>query len=275
MNLKQVVMDALGRAKSVHDSLGKEGIVPVGKNRFGDTSLKGDIEAEKVVFDCFQNAQIPIRFVSEEHGVTDITPSPKYLGVLDGTDGSGVYKKYFGTGRYGTLLGIFSSLDPYYNDYVVCGFMEHATGRLFIASKNGGSFVVTDGSATRIQCSNSTVLDDTTRIHIDGTLWWGLDEKTVKPRLDGLKISDLHCSAAHHTDLAMGVVDVVAECTRKNNLEIAIDFGLVREAGGCVVDRDCVGIGQRKYVSWEQDRHVPIVMAATQEIAQQFCRKLY
>ncbi|MBX4210746.1 hypothetical protein KW783_02115, partial [Candidatus Parcubacteria bacterium] len=74
--------------------------------------------------DFLREQNIPIRVIAEEHGVVDITANPRYLGILDGLDGSSVYKKARGTGRYGTMFGIFDTTDPTYQYYVASGIME-------------------------------------------------------------------------------------------------------------------------------------------------------
>lgn len=57
------------------------------------------------------------------------------------------------------------------------------------------------------------------------------------------KLKDYHflhsnSSAIHYVDLAQGKVDLVLECTRKRNLEIAVAFGLINETNGIIVTID-------------------------------------
>src|SRR3989344_1695102 len=139
---EQIALDSLHRALSVHDNLGETGEELVQKNQFGETTLRVDIECEKAILNFLREVKIPIRVISEEHGQVDITENPRYLGILDGLDGSNVYKKGRGRDRYGTMFGIFSSTNPSYEDYLASGIMEHSTKRLFFAIKNGGAFFI-------------------------------------------------------------------------------------------------------------------------------------
>jgi len=97
---EQITLDGLRRALSVHDNLGESGEELVQKNQFGETALRVDIECEKAILDFLREARVPIRIISEEHGQVDITENPLYLGILDGLDGSNVYKKERGRTRY-------------------------------------------------------------------------------------------------------------------------------------------------------------------------------
>src|SRR5689334_15712201 len=96
--LENIVINALYEAYQVHEDLGETGKQLVQKNQFGDTALKVDIEAEQVILTTLREAQLSIRVISEEHGTVDIGDNPIYLGILDGLDGSGVYKSLRGTG---------------------------------------------------------------------------------------------------------------------------------------------------------------------------------
>lgn len=165
--MKQIVTSGLQKAFEVHESLGAQGEELVQKNQFGETALRVDIEAEKVILDFLRQSNIPIRIISEEYGITEITGNPRYLGILDGLDGSSVYKRERGQGRYGTMFGIFDTVNPSYRNYLSSGVMEHSTGRLFIASKNGGAFVVRGSEIVPIRSSGRTTLDEQTKIYID------------------------------------------------------------------------------------------------------------
>jgi fructose-1,6-bisphosphatase/inositol monophosphatase family enzyme len=169
--LVEVGIAGLFSAYDIHEKLGKEGEAKVHKNQFGETALLADIKAEEAVISVLKAAHCPIQLISEEHGTLDIGTSPKQLGVLDGLDGSSVYASQRGKGKYGTMLSIFSSLEPHYEDYLFCGVMLHSPGQeLFYASKGDGSFSIANGELRTIHCSNVTNLQKTTKIYVD--VWW-------------------------------------------------------------------------------------------------------
>ncbi|PIP23730.1 MAG: hypothetical protein COX90_02075 [Candidatus Nealsonbacteria bacterium CG_4_10_14_0_2_um_filter_38_17] len=264
--IEEVAIGALRTTRQIHEELGTCGEETVQKNQFGENSLRMDVEAEKVIIDAFLKARIPIRIKSEEHGTVEIGEEPTCLGVLDGLDGSGVYRKARGKGRYGTMFGIFSNLDPCYDEYLFSGIMEHTTNRLFFSSKGKGSFMVVNGIKRPIKCSGALRLGKQTRIYIDE----GVESnKTLfSKRLGGFNTFYLGSSAVYYADMASGNADLVLECTRKGSLEIAVAYGLIRESGGVMVTMDGNDLGGRKYLSFGQDTHIPVVTASTSQLAQ-------
>jgi myo-inositol-1(or 4)-monophosphatase len=278
MDIEKLGINALQKAFEVHEELGDKGLAEVQKNPHGETSLVGDIEAEKAVIDTFKEAKISINIISEEHGEIVLGENPKYFAVLDGLDGTSVYKTARGKGRYGTMLGIFPNLDPKYGDYVFCGVMEHSTNSLFFASKGKGCFVLKGSKKNSIKCSSVKKLDENTRILAD----IGVDESvnitlindTFVEKLRDFKIVNVPSSAVGFADLASGKADLVLECTRKGNLEIATAFGLVNEAGGVTVTMDGTSLKGKKYLELGQKDHIPIVSASTIELAKELIEKV-
>lgn len=267
---ERIALDSLRRALFVHDNLGETGEELVQKNQFEETALKVDIECEKAILDFLRESKIPIRVISEEHGQVDITENPRYLGILDGLDGSNVYKKERGRARYGTMFGIFDTTNPSYSDYLFSGIMEHSTKKLFVAQRNGGAFVVEGDKRTPIHSSGRTQLDPDTQIYIDE--YFEINRDTFSNRLRDFKPKSRDFSAGsssvHYADVASGAADLALECTRKNNLEIAIAYGLETEAGAVMVDLDGVSIGDKKYLEFGQKEKLPIITAATRELAE-------
>ncbi len=264
--LEQIAISGLYRAYEVHEELGSQGEEKVQKNQFGETALLVDIKAEEAVINALRTAHVPIQLISEEHGIVEIGETPLFLGVLDGLDGSSVYTLQRGKGRYGTMLSIFSSLAPVYGDYLFCGVMIHSPKpELFFARKGGGSFVVIDGQRRAISCSDTIKLQETTKIYVDD--YFGVNRELFAKGLAGFNIECTHPSAVHYTDVARGAADAALECTRKQNLEIAVAYGLVTEAGGVMLTLDKTSLEHRHYRTFSQDKHTPVVTASTLELA--------
>lgn len=250
----------------MHDALGKAGEELVQKNQFGETALRVDVECEKVILDYLRESKIPIRVISEEHGQIDIVENPRYLGILDGLDGSSDYKKGRGQTRYGTMFGIFDTTNPNYSDYLVSGIVEHSTKKLYIAKRNNGAFVIEGNKRTPICSSGRTQFDTTARIYIDE--YFEINKGTFTKKLKGFNTYYFDSSAVYYADVASGAADLALECTRKNNLEIAVAYGLETEAGAVMVGLDGASIGGKKYLEYGQKEHIQVVTAATQELAE-------
>ena len=269
---QQIVPDCLYRASSVHDKLGKAGEELVQKNQFGETALRADIDCEEAILNFLRQTEVPIRVISEEHGQVDVRKNPRFLGILDGLDGSEEYKKGRGERRYGTMFGIFNTLNPSYKDYLVSGIMEHSTGRLFLAVKNQGAFVIEGGEKRPIKTSGKTVFDEDIIIYEDN--YFEINRKIFSQKTQGYRVHYIRSSAVCYADVTAGTADLALECTRKNNLEIAVAFGLVTEAGGVMIDLKGISLSEKKYLDFGQKQQLPIITAATKELAEEFLAHL-
>ena len=79
----------------------------------------------------------------------------------------------------------------------------------------------------------------------------------------------------HYVDLANGKVDLVLECTRKRNLEIAIAFGLITESTGTIMTIDGKNIGKEKYLEFRQeDGYIPIIFSCTEKLGKELIKKV-
>ena len=273
IDIKEIGITALRKAYETHEKIGIKGEDLIRKNQFGDTALRADVEIERTIIEFLKKMNIPIRVISEEHGITNITENPKYLGIMDGLDGSEVYKKERGKGRYGTMFAIFFNLDPKYEDYIFSGVIEHSKKRLFYAIKGRGSFLIENGRENRIFCSKVDKLDKKTKIYVDE--YFEFNRKTFSSKLQGFNIKCLLSSSMHYVDLANGKVDLVLECTRKRNLEIAIAFGLITESTGTIMTIDGKNIGKEKYLEFRQeDGYIPIIFSCTEKLGKELIKKV-
>ena len=276
--LVQISLLALQRAFEVHETLGATGEQKVTKNAFGDTSLLIDIESEKAIIETFKDAKIPIRIISEEHGVVDIAENPKYLGVLDGLDGTKEYLHARGEGRYGALLGIFLGIDPYYSEYIFSGFMEHSTHTLFYCQKDKGSFIQKEKKEEKISSSEQKKLNEKIKIYVDfefakkkeGHFLHNLFVDTLKEHHFLREVS----LGVHLADVASGVADIAVNATRKKNLELAAMYGLFIEAGACVLTITGESLGTKKYLEYGQKEQLGIICAATKELGNELVEKI-
>jgi fructose-1,6-bisphosphatase/inositol monophosphatase family enzyme len=267
---QEISSSVLQATNQIYKKLGRKGLEIVRKNDFGDTALRMDVEAEDVVLNILSENNLPIRVISEEHGVVNITENPRFLGILDGLDGSNLYREKFQQGRYATMFAIFSNLDPLYSDYCVNGIMEHEDEKLYLGVKNRGVKFLVRGKEKTLACNDQL----THKINAD-TYFEEISQKDIitskLKKFSNYEITCLRSSAIHYVNLISGEVDGVVEATRKNNLEIAIAYGLVAESGGIMIDEDGRNLADQKYNSFGQQRHIPIISARSKSIA----RELY
>ncbi len=274
--VKKIGNLALESAYGIVQELGVSGIEEFRQNQYGDIALRGDIEAEEAVLNILRQNKLPIKVISEEHGVTVIGENPLYTGILDGLDGSGVYKKDRLRGRYGTMFAIYKGTDPTYDDYLYGGIIEHVSRKLYFASKGEGSWVIENRKQKPLRCSGSTQLDNKSRLYADTNFDEVYKTDIVSTFLMPLKDYDIECmrsSAVHYADLSASNVDGVIEVTRKGNLEIAVAFPLIKEAGGVIVDGNGQSLENKKYNEFGQKDHLIVVSAATSSLANDILNK--
>lgn len=271
-SLKRVSINALQKTFMLHEELGEDGLQKVNKNQFGDTALRIDVDSEEIIIQEMKKANIPIRIVSEEHGTIDIVDNPVLLGILDGLDGTSVYEKSRGVGRYGTMFGIFSNLDPLYSDYLFSGIMEHSMNRLTYATRNMGGYVIQDGKQRKIQSSGKKVFENPINIYIND--FFQINRELFSDKLKEYEHKYLASSAPYYADTACGDADITMECTRKGNLEIAISYGLEIECNAVMVSFEQQDLGKFKYWEFGQKENVPVITAATKELVSSLFKKI-
>lgn len=274
--ITEIGISALTAAYSKVKMLGKEGIEPVQNpnHRFAnDPSVifRGDIEAEKAVLSSLREAQLPIRVISEEHGETDITPSPIYLGILDGIDGSKLYKE--GMSGYGTMFAIFSGVNPRHDDYLFSGIVDQVSGKILFAAKGGGAQVTSAEGQKNVpgeslQTSQKTSFDALAHVYLHRRA------KAFFKKLDDSQCTGLSCCSLAFADIVLGKSHLIVELARKDNLEQAIAYGLITEAGGAMVTADGKSIGGKRYLEFIQEKNAVIITSANKLLAADFLNKM-
>lgn len=280
------VRQGLKSAFELHERLGQDGTTEVQSNPFGDTAMRGDIESEEVLISCLESLGKHIQVHSEEHGqleVGDRALPIELTAVIDGLDGSEVYKKQPGVGRYGTMFAILEGPNPAYKDYLAAGVMEHSTSRLISAVKGRG-LVVTNlrtGEVSNPIANQTATLRPDSTIYIDSAKitpdiqryeqYYTTNKKAFAEPLTraGYHHLRLGSSAAHFVSLATGEAELVGEATRKGSLEFATAYALVHEAQGVMVTLDGIDIGKKIFNDFGRDEHIPILAAANDELAKQ------
>lgn len=273
--LKQTTVKLLKNTYQLHYQLGEEGKVVGSFNQFGESSLTADWEAEETVINGCRSAGIPIVISSEEHGEVTVGENPRYRGILDGIDGTNAYRME--TGPYGTMFAIYEGVNPRYRDYLAAGIIEYPTGRILLAARNQGAFVLADNQSHPVATSNKINLDpQQTRIYIDGG--FEFNKRLYVPKFgnfDNAYLGNIDnrgepwgVSSMYYFRLATAETDVVLECTRKRNLEIAVAYGILNEAGRVMVDGDGESIADRRYLEFGQgaNEYLPVISAATRPL---------
>jgi fructose-1,6-bisphosphatase/inositol monophosphatase family enzyme len=278
------VHDGLIAAYHVHEDLGADGVNAVEINQFGDQAMAADVQSERVVLDTLQAAGISATVHSEEHGVVEINHDlgEPVLAVLDGLDGSSLYKKERGEALYGTMFAIFENGNPTYNQYIAAGLTLPSIHKMLLATRGEGVKVVDleTGETGDVHTStdnltrDALIFADGVETPVDAPLhdyFQNNYDTFVKPLLrDGFETHRTGSSAAYYAQVAMGEALVVGESTRKGNLEYATAYALIKEAGGLFVSAETwEDIGEQPFLTYGQDRHIAHVAVANSTVLTQ------
>ena len=268
--LVDAVISGLKATYFLHEKLGDAGTTEHQLNEFGEMALVMDILSEEEIISSLKETHISMQVVSEEHGEFSIGDKPEYMVILDGLDGSNEYKSRRGKAMYGAMVGILEGVDPAYDDYLVCGIMIHSpTPHMFLAIKDQGCFLVNvaTGEKKLIQTENKE-LSDQSPIDID-TNWPPYEEVFNTNKKDFPNMDCRNRSAAARIAMFLnGDIEIGLEWSRKKNLEQAVVYGLVREAGGVHVTADGLGIGIQDFKSFAQNK-IPLIIASNRSLAMQ------
>lgn len=248
--IKEIVKLGLEASSTRYRDLGQSVLQEVGKNQFGETILRGDLETENAVLDILKRYNLPIMVLSEEHGrVTDIHPHPTMLGTLDGIDGTIVMKEKFGIGDYGTMLAIYKGLDPTYDDWLAAGIMLHSFLPMMLLASQGEetelNIGVINGKVKRLKFTEH---QSPPPVYIDR--YFEANNRIAR-WLPHMRWVNLKSSAAHYFKVMLNN-QVMLECTRKQNLELAAGYPLIKSVGGDIFTLDGKSIGHRKFLEFGQ-----------------------
>jgi fructose-1,6-bisphosphatase/inositol monophosphatase family enzyme len=289
----------LADAYQAHEELGESGVAMQTKNQFGDSALLADVMCEQACIDSLQkladDVGATITVHSEEHGQFQIEPtgpskSLKYTAVIDGIDGSAVYKNSRGKGLYGTMFALFDGDNPVYDDYLAAGLVIPSKQEILLATNGAGVSCI---DAAKNMPPRQVATDAVARLSV-GTLVF-VDDRFPNLQLDakhydyhhinqrifgdplraaGYDVVDSGSTAAYCYLIATGQALLLGDATRKGNLEYATMYAIVKEAGGVMAAFNPAAktfepIGQKPFISWGQDRHTPTATAANQQVLDQ------
>jgi fructose-1,6-bisphosphatase/inositol monophosphatase family enzyme len=218
-----------------------------------------------------------MRIVSEEHGQLTTGDQAIATAIIDGLDGSSVYKKQGLDGRYSTMLGVLRGSKPRYKDTMTSGIIEHSRHRLLFSDRNSQTRVrdLISLQEQPVKTSGKKTLDSQTRFYIDD---YSAEERAVYNDILLPHFPNTTCggaSATYYIDTALGAADAVIEWTRKNNLEIAVAYQIIQKAGGVMVDRNGNDLGEQLYDEYGQRQGEPVITAATPELAEAIIKLLF
>ncbi len=262
-----IAIRALEHAAEVIQELGEQGKEALEKNQFGEQALRGDWDAEEAIIETLATANIPIILYSEEHGIIKIGKNHRYIGWLDGLDGSSNYKE--DKTSFGTMLGISPIDKPKYGNNIFSGMYMHPEKQLYYTTVSDDSYLIEGERTSRIRTMPwldvSAVRAQNLPI-IANTLITKVRENINK--LEKLRPLGIASTAELFVKIARGDIAAGIEATRKGNLELAISATFLTHAGGCIIDVETgESIEGKDYLEYGQDESRLYICAANYPLA--------
>ncbi len=263
--LTQLCKDALHKAHSVLDILSDKGIREVHDGHVVDISTQGDMAVSKALIRFFKEQKIPAVLYSEESGRIELTKNPKYTITFDDIDGTDNYHRGRGVLPYCTVVTLFDSPEPNFEDVLISGVIEHNSKKLWHAVRNKGCYL----NGSRVNTSGRKKLDRRTLVVIDHYINRGDISKFLKVYPESW-VKDFGCAGFHLAGVSSGLFDAYLSPANKAH-ELGAGYLLVKEAGGFLTDLNGNGLDKIRY---NFDAKYPIVAASTKELGKVLLSKL-
>ncbi len=263
--ITQMCKDALYKAHTVLNTLGDKGIFEIYGKHVTDISTQGDMAVSNALREFFKEQNIPAVLYSEESGRTELTTNPKYTITFDDIDGTDNYHRGRGILPYCTVVTIFDSPEPNFENTLVTGILEHNSKNLWHALRNNGCYL------------NNTLINTSGRKNLDRRTLMIIDQYTSSADISKfLKIypeawiKDFGSAALHLAGVSSGLFDAYISPSQKAH-ELGAGYLLIKEAGGFLTDFNCNNLDKRRY---EFDAKYPIIAASTPELGKVLLSKL-
>ncbi len=270
----EVVKSALSAAFSVER----------GKGLYGeqkDITTKADIDVGQAILDSLKRSSFPLIAYTEEFGKVELHSSPQYSVVFDDMDGSLNYRDGFGMLPHGSILGVFDSPDPKFNECLASGYLDFNSGNLYYAVKNQGAYLIegwAKGRKEEIQIRTSGIKsisgETFLRVALDLYSLGGLSQYFVR-YADRAWLGDLRCTAAHLALVACGSVDIYVfgdnfhiPTKRRTGEEMGPGYLLITEPGGTMLDWNGNDVGEER-IALHEKKTFHVVASATEELGQE------
>lgn len=268
----------------------------VGDNQFKEEAMEADRASELGMLAAVRATTEPTLWLSEEHGRLEINYDSANgevatnTVVADGVDGSSNMARDWLGGNYGAIFTRANTANPTYNDWQASGIMHFTSGKLYLASHGAKGVLVRnlhDNSETTAFTNQEERLTPLSVMRVTMEPAVSPDHVLYEFYAQGNRFGET-LTAAGYTPVCSGstagdIIDVATgnavfdlAATRKGNLELIAERALVQSAGGVMyaLERDesarwiFVELGDKKFLEYAQDAHVPILAAANESIAQ-------
>ncbi|UCB46439.1 MAG: hypothetical protein JSV25_03165 [Spirochaetota bacterium] len=230
-----------------------------------DITTEDDMAVSMKLIDLFKKQKIQAILYSEEAGEITILKNPQFTITFDDIDGTGNYHRGRGLLPYCTVVTIFDSINPLFENVLIAGIIEHNSGDIWHAVRNEGCFL----NDRRVQTTGKNNLDRSALVIIDHYA----SHKDINKLLSIYSkswVKDFGSAAFHMAGISSGMFDGYISYAQKAH-ELGAGYLLVKEAGGFLQDLYGNPLDELRY---EFDRKYNIVAASTEKLGKILLTKL-
>lgn len=263
--LIQICKDALQKAHVTLNTLDDKGICEVHNEHVTDISTQGDMAVSEALIKFFKEQKIPAVLYSEESGRIEITKNPKYTITFDDIDGTGNYHRGKDILPYCTVVTIFDSPEPNFEDALISGIIEHNSKKLWHAIRGDGCYL----NNAKVNTSGRKKLDRRTSVVIDhyGS---GRDISKFLKIYPESWVKDFGSAAFHLAGVSSGLFDAYL-CHSQKAHELGAGYLLVKEAGGFLTDLNGKSLDQIRY---DFNNKYQVIAASSKELGKLLLSKM-
>ena len=254
--LIKICKKALLLAHEALERAGESGIHEIRDTHVTDITTEGDMAVSKQLTDFFKEQAMPAILYSEESGKIPIVKNPQFTITFDDIDGTDNYYRGRGLLPHCTVVTMFDSINPLFENALIAGIIEHNSGHIWHAVRNGGCFL----NDRRVHTSARESLDRRALVIIDHYASY----KNINKLLEVYEktwVKDFGSAAFHLAGISSGMFDGYISHMQKAH-ELGAGYLLVKEAGGYMQDLSGNTLDKQRY---DFDSKYSIAAASTEK----------
>ncbi len=264
--ITSMVLFSLKKANNILRNLKNEGIKEVHDEKVVDISTKGDRTISDNFLKYLKKIKFPAIFHDEENGTFRLVNSPVYTMALDDIDGTDNYHRGREILPHCTIITIFDSITPCFEDALVAGIIEHNSKNIWLAIRGKGVYL----NGIKVKNSGKKVLDKRTLIIIDHMATENDIKKLLNIYPPASWLKDFGSAGLHLAGISSGIFDGYISSKNKAH-ELGAGYLLVKEGGGVIVDFEGKPLDNLKY---DFNSHYEVLAAATIELKEEILKKI-
>jgi fructose-1,6-bisphosphatase/inositol monophosphatase family enzyme len=263
--LIKLIKSILILANKTLDNLGETGVHEIHNNKTFDISTEGDVKVAKALITHLKLHQIPAIVYCEESGKHVLSKNPIYTIALDDIDGTDNYYRGRSILPYCTVITIFNSIHPKFRDALIAGIIEHNSGDIWHAIRDGGCYL----NDIKTRTSRVENLNRRTSIIIDHYASHECISRMLKVYSTSW-VKDFGSAAFHFAGVGNGMFDAYLNFEQKFH-ELGAGYLIARESGGFIKTLDGSAIDTMAY---HFDKTLPIVVASSAKLGAAIISKI-